>query len=272
MDLKGAQIGFVGGGMMAEAIAKGLVNAKMLSRDQIWFSEPYEPRVKYLKEQGWQLEDSNAMLVKKADVIFLAVKPNVIGDVAKEVCEVITAAGSEKFVVSIAAGISIETLCQSGLPTDNIVRVMPNTPALVGTGASAVSGSHKERVALVSKLMSAVGVAVEVPEYQLDAVTCVSGSGPAYVYVFIESLADAGVLKGLSREAARKLAVQTVLGAARMVEETGEHPAQLRNKVESPGGTTIAAVRALEENSFRSAIYAAVEACDARLKTLSGKL
>eukprot|EP00188_Purpureofilum_apyrenoidigerum_P001054 Plantae.Rhodophyta-Purpureofilum_apyrenoidigerum.ctg15380.p1 GENE.Plantae.Rhodophyta-Purpureofilum_apyrenoidigerum.ctg15380~~Plantae.Rhodophyta-Purpureofilum_apyrenoidigerum.ctg15380.p1 ORF type:complete len:271 (-),score=44.53 Plantae.Rhodophyta-Purpureofilum_apyrenoidigerum.ctg15380:416-1228(-) len=263
MKMQELKVGFIGGGMMAEAIAKGLVNAKLLSQEQIVFSEPYPPRVEYLKQQGWQLAKDNRSLAESSNVLFLAVKPNVIESVVQEFCLLI----KQQVIVSIAAGISTETFTTaSGIKSGNIVRVMPNTPALVGTGASAVSGSNKENVALVMELMSAVGIAVEVPEYQMDAVTCISGSGPAYVYVFIETLADAGVLKGLSREVARKLAVQTVLGATRMVEESGEHPAELRNKVESPGGTTIAAVRALEEKGFRSAIYAAAEACDDKLK------
>ncbi|KAJ8906625.1 hypothetical protein NDN08_003118 [Rhodosorus marinus] len=257
------KIGFIGGGMMAMAIAEGLVQQGKFSKDQILISETYPPRREYLLENGWELVESRK-LVEESELAFLAVKPY---DVSKVLGALSNIAGSRATIVSIAAGVSLETM-QSYNPDFTYVRVMPNTPCLVNYGASAVSSTSPELAEKVRDIMSAVGIAVIVPESQIDAVTCISGSGPAYGYVFIETLADAGVMKGLSRETAKALAIQTVLGAAQMVKQTEGHPAQLRNNVESPGGTTIAAVRALEKSGFRDAVYSAVEACHDRLKEM----
>mmetsp|Transcript_3700 Transcript_3700/g.16260 ORF Transcript_3700/g.16260 Transcript_3700/m.16260 type:complete len:295 (-) Transcript_3700:646-1530(-) len=231
------KIGFIGGGMMAMAIADGLVQQRKFSKDQIMISETYPPRREYLLENGWELVETEK-LVRECGLAFLAVKPHDVSKVLKSLSDVGT---TKADLVSIAAGVTLSTL-QSCNPQFNYVRVMPNTPCLVNCGASAVSADDPELAEKVRDIMSAVGIAVTVPESQIDAVTCISGSGPAYGYVFIETLADAGVMKGLSRETAKALAIQTVLGAAQMVKQTQDHPAQLRNNVESPGGTTIAAV------------------------------
>eukprot|EP00189_Rhodosorus_marinus_P010430 CAMPEP_0184740126 /NCGR_PEP_ID=MMETSP0315-20130426/3108_1 /TAXON_ID=101924 /ORGANISM="Rhodosorus marinus, Strain UTEX LB 2760" /LENGTH=266 /DNA_ID=CAMNT_0027209571 /DNA_START=62 /DNA_END=862 /DNA_ORIENTATION=+ len=257
------KIGFIGGGMMAMAIADGLVQEGKYSKDQILISETYPPRRDYLLENGWELVESTK-LVEECEFAFLAVKPHDV----RGVLAALLGRVARATIVSVAAGVTLQAL-HSYNSRFKYVRVMPNTPCLVGCGASAVSSSYDELAEKVRDIMFAVGIAVTVPESQIDAVNCISGSGPAYAYVFIETLADAGVMKGLSRETAKALAIQTVLGAAEMVKQTQVHPAQLRNNVESPGGTTIAAVRALEGTGFRDAVYSAVEACHERLKEMA---
>uniref|UniRef100_A0A7S0G3J3 Pyrroline-5-carboxylate reductase n=1 Tax=Rhodosorus marinus TaxID=101924 RepID=A0A7S0G3J3_9RHOD len=247
------------------AIADGLVQEGKYSKDQILISETYPPRRDYLLENGWELVESSK-LVQECELAFLAVKPHHVPGVLEAFLNRIH--GERATIVSVAAGVTLQAL-HAYNKQFTYVRVMPNTPCLVGCGASAVSSSYDELAEKVRDIMFAVGIAVTVPESQIDAVNCISGSGPAYAYVFIETLADAGVMKGLSRETAKALAIQTVLGAAEMVKQTQVHPAQLRNNVESPGGTTIAAVRALEGTGFRDAVYSAVEACHERLKEMA---
>ena len=211
---------------------------------------------------GARLAGSNAEVVQQADLIILAVKPQHMADVMGEVKPF---ARPEKLFVSIAAGITLAKL-SAGLGTERIIRVMPNTPALVGQGAAAVAraaGANADDAARVLKLLGAVGLAVELDEKLLDAVTGLSGSGPAFVYVMIEALSDGGVRMGLPRTIATQLAAQTVLGSAQMV-LGGEHPAVLKDRVASPGGTTIAGLQALEEHGVRAAFIAAVEAATKR--------
>ena len=202
-----------------------------------------------------------AQLAKSCDVIFLAVKPLYIGEVLNEIKSVVSG-NSRKLVVSIAAGITISTMENISRNTP-IIRVMPNTPCMVGETAAAMSmGRHADdshRDAVLT-LMSAVGVCFEVPERLIGAVTGVAGSGVAYVFMFIEALADGGVRSGLPRDVAQQLAAQTLLGGAKMVLETGEHPGLLKDKVASPGGTTIAAIHALENGGLRSTVMNAVYA------------
>jgi pyrroline-5-carboxylate reductase len=210
---------------------------------------------------------SNRELVQKSDVIFLAVKPQNMADVVTDIGGTL---GVKKLVVSIAAGVTIARLAE-GLRTQRVIRVMPNTPALVGQGAAAYTlgpAATADDGLLVGQLLAAVGVAVKVDEKLLDVVTGLSGSGPAFVYVMIEALADGGVRMGLPRETALTLAAQTVRGAAQMVLTSGEHPAALKDKVASPGGTTIAGLAALEDRGFRGTLIGAVEAATRRSQEL----
>jgi pyrroline-5-carboxylate reductase len=239
-------VGFLGCGMMASALMDGLI-AKHVVTDpaSITCSDIWQPSLDIAEKKGIHTTKSNDEVCTNAkDVILLAVKPFVIEDVCKDVAKV----PSTALIISIAAGVTLETL-QRQLPGRRVVRVMPNTPCVVGEAASGYAmgdlcnDSDKE---IVQKIFGAVGVAKEVKEILLNAVTGLSGSGPAYVYQFIEALADGGVRSGLPREVALQLAAQTVKGAAEMVLQTGIHPGQLKDNVCSPGGTTIAGVEALE--------------------------
>ena len=262
-------IGFIGAGQMARALGQGFQVAELIPGERIVAWDPVAEAGQAFTQvvRGAALAASNAEVVRRADVIFLAVKPQSMPAVMNELAGKI---GSEKLVVSIAAGITISRLCE-GLKTGRVVRVMPNTPALVGHGASAYAlgpGATAADGQLVGKLVGAVGRAFAVDEKLLDAVTGLSGSGPAFVYVMIEALADGGVRMGLPREIAAALAAQTVRGSAEMVLSTGEHPAVLKDKVASPGGTTIAGLQALEEHGFRAALIAAVAAATRRSQEL----
>jgi pyrroline-5-carboxylate reductase len=261
-------IGFIGAGQMARALAQGFARAKLVPADRLVAWDPVpEAGQAFVKETGAALVQGNAEVVQRADVVFLAVKPQSMSQVFAELAGKVS---RDKLVVSIAAGITLARLCD-GLKTDRVVRVMPNTPALVGRGASAYAlgpGASAADGKLVGDLLSAVGRALEVNEKLLDAVTGLSGSGPAFVYVMIEALSDGGVRMGLPREVANVLAAQTVLGAAEMVLSSGEHPAALKDKVASPGGTTIAGLAALEDRGLRGALIAAVEAATKRSQEL----
>ena len=262
-------IGFIGAGQMARALAQGFVSAGLATPGKIVAWDPVpEAGAAFCKGiPGAKLVDSNAELVRQSEVCFLAVKPQSTAAVFAELAGKVT---PEKLVISIVAGSTLARLAE-GLGTNRIVRVMPNTPALVGSGAAAFalgSGASAEDGKLVAVLLGAVGRAITVEEKLLDAVTGLSGSGPAFVYVLIEALSDGGVRMGLPREVASLLAAQTVKGAAEMVLATGEHPAALKDKVASPGGTTIAGLAALEERGFRGSLIAAVEAATRRSQEL----
>ncbi len=256
-------IGFIGSGQMARALAKGFVQAGLLAPDQIAAFDPAsEALAQFCAEcPGAKSATSNIAVAQQADVLFLAVKPQSMKGVIDELAGQVAG----KLIVSIAAGIPIARL--SDLRTHRIIRVMPNTPCLVGQGASAyclAPGATAADGELVGKLLSAVGIAFQVEERHLDAVTGLSGSGPAFVYLVIEALSDGGVRMGLSRDVAAALAAQTVRGAAEMVLTQNEHPAVLKDRVASPGGTTIAGLAALEERGLRGALIAAVEAATKR--------
>jgi pyrroline-5-carboxylate reductase len=262
-------IGFIGAGQMARALAQGFQAAGLLPGEGIVACDPVSESGEgfVAAVPGAALVACNRDIVRRASAIFLAVKPQNMPAVMAELAGHV---GPEKLVISIAAGVPIVRL-REGLKTDRIVRVMPNTPALVGQGASAYAlgpGATEADGQLVGQLLSAVGRAFCVEEKLLDAVTGLSGSGPAFVYVMIEALADGGVRMGLPREIAAALAAQTVRGAAEMVLTTGEHPAVLRDKVASPGGTTIAGLQALEDRGLRAALIAAVEAATRRSQEL----
>ncbi|MFN0019022.1 MAG: pyrroline-5-carboxylate reductase [Pirellulaceae bacterium] len=262
-------ISFVGSGQMARALAKGFVAAKLLPPGKIAAFDAVPAAVEqFLAEvPGAVPAKSNVELAERGGVLFLAVKPQSMPAVMAELAGKV-AKGT--LVVSIAAGVTLTKLC-AGLTTDRVIRVMPNTPALVGKGASAFSlghGTTADDSQLVAELLGAVGIARQVDEKLLDAVTGLSGSGPAFVYMMIEALSDGGVRMGLPRDLALALAAQTVLGSAQMVLSTNEHPAVLKDKVASPGGTTIAGLKALEDHGLRAALIAAVEAATTRSREL----
>ena len=259
------RIGFIGAGQMAVALAGGFIRAGLASPQSILASDILPTaRQRFAKSTGAATTDDNLQVVQQSDVVWLAVKPQQMAEVCRQLRGQIT---PQKLVVSIAAGVSLERLT-AWLGNDvRLVRVMPNTPCLVGQGASAYAlgaRATSDDAELVQSLLSAVGVACQVDETLLDAVTGLSGSGPAFVYVLIEALSDAGVRVGLPRALASKLAVQTVRGSAEMVLATGEHPAVLKDRVASPGGTTIAGLAALEAGGLRAAVMAAVEAATSR--------
>ena len=263
------RIGFLGAGKMATALARGFVDQKLVKPARLIASDPFEPaRKSFASETGGRAVSSNTEVVAKSDIIFLAVKPNQVMDALKSVR---LDWRPECLLVSIAAGVTLRQL-EAGLGADaRVVRVMPNTPALVGASASGYalgSATHFEDGALTQRLLAAVGLAFEVKESLLDAVTGLSGSGPAYVYQFIEALSDGGVAVGLPRDLATRLAAQTVLGAAKMVLETGQHPGALKDMVASPGGTTIEGLHELEKGGLRAAVMNAVRAAAARSKAL----
>ncbi len=259
------RIGFIGAGRMATALAAGFTSAAIATAEQMIASDVWpEGRDRLAAETGARVTESNAEVLDQADVVFLAVKPQTMPDVVAEIADQVEA---RHLIISIAAGIPLQTLSSAlGIQT-RLVRVMPNTPCLVGESASAfaLGGAASEADGqLVQKLLSAVGIAFSVPEPLLDAVTGLSGSGPAYVYLMIEALSDGGVRMGLPRDTATQLAAQTLLGAAKMVLETGEHPGALKDAVTSPGGTTIAGLHALEAGGFRGTVINAVEAATRR--------
>jgi pyrroline-5-carboxylate reductase len=262
-------IGFIGAGQMARALARGFVTAGLVGGEKIVAFDPVAAAASGFSTEvpGTAIAKSNSEVASLSQVIFFAVKPQSMPAVMSELAGTI---GPDKLFVSIAAGITLAKL-GDGLKSQRIIRVMPNTPALVGQGASAYalgSGATAEDSELVGKLLGAVGKAFPVDEKLLDAVTGLSGSGPAFVYVMIEALSDGGVRMGLPRDVASALAAQTVLGSAQMVLTTGEHPAALKDKVASPGGTTIAGLAALESHGLRAALIAAVEAATKRSQEL----
>ena len=266
------RIGFIGCGAMARALAGGLVAAGA-SPDDIIGSDPFpEQREAFQKAVGGSTTEDNARVVSQSDVVVIAVKPGAVAAVLGGL------AGAPDLArplwVSIAAGIPIATLA-AGLPEGaRIVRCMPNTPALVRAGATALSANaqaSEQDWALAESLFRAVGTTWRAPaEHLLDAVTGLSGSGPAYVFLILEALGDAGVGVGLPRDAAYQLAFQTVYGAAKLAIEQGQHPAQLKDQVTSPGGTTIAGLEELESGGVRAALYRAVAAATRRSRELSG--
>lgn len=252
------KIGLIGGGMMAEAITRGLLKAGV-EPSRITVSDPEAARREYLVQHiGVSAIDDNVETVRSADIVILAVKPFVLPSVLQAVCGEIT---PSHLLISIAAGITVASIESQLDENTPVVRAMPNTPCLIGAGAIAIApGKYAEssHLDLAQEIFNAVGEVVRLSEDKLDAVTGLSGSGPAYVYMFIESLADGGVRMGLPRSVALTLAAQTVLGSAKMVLDTDEHPAQLRDRVTTPGGTTIAGTASLESDCFRSAVIEAV--------------
>ena len=263
------KIGFLGAGKMATALAKGFVQAGLVRAEDLIASDPIEAaRQAFAKELGAQSTAANPDVLQFARVVILAVKPDQVNEVLSEARKHF----SEKhLLISIAAGVPISRI-ETNLPAGaRVIRVMPNTPALVGACASGYAlgkGAQPEDGKLAQKLLSAVGVAYPVKEALLDAVTGLSGSGPAYAFMIIEALSDGGVAAGLPRDVATKLAAQTLLGSAKMVLETGLHPGALKDMVTSPGGTTIEGLHELEKGKLRAALISAVRAATEKSRKL----
>jgi pyrroline-5-carboxylate reductase len=262
-------VGFLGAGAMATALAKSFVHSKLVAAGDIMASDPLETaRASFAKTVGAKTTASNVEAVKASEVVILAVKPDQVAGVLAEIGGDFT---KNHLLISIAAGVPLARL-EAGLPAGaRLIRVMPNACATVGAAVSAFAPGKSALPAdagLAEKLLTSVGVAFQVKEHLLDAVTGLSGSAPAYVYMFIEALSDGGVAAGLPRAIATKMAAQTVLGAAKMVLETGLHPGQLKDMVASPAGTTIEGIHELEKGKFRGTVINAVRAGAEKSKLL----
>lgn len=267
----GTACGFLGAGKMATALARGWLSAGLIAADRSLASDPVpQAREAFRAESGLRVTAANREVVESSDLLVLAVKPQ---SMAALLAEIRPWLSGRHLIVSIAAGVTLQQLAD-GLGADRrLIRVMPNTPCLVGASAAGYSpgtAATTDDCALVDRLLNAVGRAFRLPESLLDAVTGLSSSGPAFVYVVIEALSDGGVRVGLPRDVATTLAAQTVLGAAKMVLETGLHTGTLKDQVTSPAGTTIAGLHALERGGLRAALMDAVEAA-ARRATELGK-
>ncbi len=264
-----AKIGVIGAGKIGAAIARGVLCGGLVTKEQVMASDVSESLTRALNaEFGIATTPDNGALCDFADIVIVAVKPQIVDGVAREIGGKL---GSEKLLVSVAAGVPISRIEVNLAPAARVVRVMPNLPCVVGAGAAAYAGGlHATPADLehVGAILNSFGVAVPVEEKSLDAVTGLSGSGPAYVFLFIEALADGGVQAGLARDVALKLALQTVYGAARMALESSKHPGELKDEVASPGGTTIAGIYALEQKGFRGTVMDAVVKATERSKEL----
>lgn len=263
------KIAFLGGGNMAEALIKGILAAGVAKAEQMLVNDVSADRLEHLrKTYGIIIHKSSKDAVSQAGIVLVCVKPQVIDVVLAKIAPV---ADKDRLVISIAAGVTIARIEKALTANPRVIRVMPNTPALVLAGAAGLAAGPKatqEDMGLALQIFGAVGRAVVVEEKLMDAVTGLSGSGPAYVFMVIDALSDAGVRAGLPRTLALELAAQTVYGAAKMVLETKEHPGKLRDMVTSPGGTTIEGLHALEKGKLRATLMNAVEAATARSKEL----
>ncbi len=267
--IENPKIAFLGAGNMAEALVAGIVKGKLSKPECVLATDISPARLEILKDRYQiQVGAQNLDAVLWADVIILCVKPQVINDVLTEIQSSLS---EKQLVISVAAGVSITRIQDKIGQTIPLVRAMPNTPAVIQEGVTALAGCRdlpSEQLYVAQKLFESVGQVVVVDETLMDAVTGLSGSGPAYVYLAIEALIDGGVRAGLPRNIAHVLAVQTVLGAAKMVRDTNEHPAVLKDRVTSPGGTTIAGLQRLEEGGLRATLIDAVEAATNRSSEL----
>jgi pyrroline-5-carboxylate reductase len=268
------KFGLIGGGVMGEALLSRLLKQKVYQPSEILVSDPQQQRRDFLaQEYGIEVTTDNSLVVKSTtEALLLAVKPQVFDIIISELADWQVGGDTIKasLVISIMAGVPLQRL-EVAFPRRPVVRVMPNTPATVGAGISAIAPGRyvqPEHQELATRILESVGQVVEVPESLMDAVTGLSGSGPGYVTILIESLTDGGVCAGLPRAIAYQLALQTVLGTAVLLQESGLHPAELKDRVTSPGGTTIAGIAELESAGFRSALIEAVMAAAARSQEL----
>jgi pyrroline-5-carboxylate reductase len=271
--LTNKKLGFIGGGNMTEALVKGLLVSSFVAPKDILVSDLISDRLDYLsKEYKIKTTGDNRELVQKSDILVLAVKPQVVKKVLESFSDLID---SNKTIISVAAGISINlienTLDVVGKKKISVIRTMPNTPALVQEGATAICGggnSTKLDLKVAHHIFNAIGQTVDIEEIHMDAVTGLSGSGPAYVFMIIDALSDAGVKVGLSREVSNALTIQTIFGSAKLARDGGKHPGELKDMVTSPGGTTISGLHMLEEGGIRNALMNAVEMATQRSKEL----
>jgi len=269
--LKGKKIGIIGGGKMGGVLAGGIVSNRLAPPSQVMVADVDRERLNELaKAYGIVVTEDNKRVAREADILILAVKPQNMGEVLSGLTAVV---GKASLVISIAAGIPIKFIEERLKKGVRVIRVMPNTPALIGEGMAALAGSTQatqKDLAQALQIFDAVGLTVVVKEELMDAVTGLSGSGPAYGFIIIEALSDAGVRMGLSRDVALKLAAQTLLGAAKLCLKGDRHPGELKDMVTSPAGTTIAGIKALEEGKIRATLMAAVEAATLRARELGG--
>lgn len=267
MDLKTAKIGFIGAGNIAKAVGGGLIKSGVVAASNVYVSAPSDRSLGDWKSWGANTTHSNGEVVIAADVILLCMKPYQLDDAFKSVNISIP---SSKLFVSTLSGTPLSTLAyklKAIQENFRVMRAMPNTPVLVGAGCTVLTAhgtATKNDIELVKEIFQSVGKCEMVAEHLFSPVVGVAGSSPAFIYVLIEAMADAGVKGGLTRDLAQTLSAQAVMGAAKMVLETGQHPGQLKDAVCSPGGTTIAGIAALEKNGLRAAIMSAVEASTAR--------
>jgi pyrroline-5-carboxylate reductase len=262
------KLGFIGAGNMGEALVKGLIATKAAAPAQIVVSARRRERIQEMEKLYGVRSGTNPEVARQCDVIVLAVKPQILDQVLREISGDVS---REKLIVSVAAGVPIAAIERRLRPPMRIVRAMPNTPATVAAGATAMAlGEHATDadLATAKTIFDSVGLTVVLEESQLDAVTGLSGSGPAYLFLIIEALADAGVKVGLSRRASMQLAAQTVLGSAKLLIESGQHPGMLKDGVTSPGGTAIAGLHTLEAGGLRNVLMNAVEAATRRSREL----
>ncbi len=263
------RLGIIGGGVMAEAILSRLLATEVMAADTVLVSEPQAVRRNFWQQQYQvKVTSNNQAAASASEILLLAIKPQVL-DIA--IADIIP--NPQNTVISILAGVPLSKL-ETAFPQQSVIRVMPNTPATVGAGMTAIASGKNvtpEQTQQAVEIFKAIGEVVEVPESSMDAVTGLSGSGPAFVAMAIEALADGGVASGLPRAIAMKLAIQTVLGTAKLLQESGIHPGELKDRVTSPGGTTIAGVAELESVGFRSALIEAVKAATERSHELGEK-
>ncbi|WP_096634834.1 pyrroline-5-carboxylate reductase [Clostridium cochlearium] len=263
-------IGLIGCGNMAQAMITGIVSSKIVFGENVFVSDKDEEKLKYIKEKfNVNISKDNKEVAENSDIIILAVKPNKYGEVIQGIKDHVK---KDVIIVVIGAGITIDYVEESFEKKLKIIRTMPNTPALVGEGMSAICYNElitENDLEDVVNIFKSFGKVEIIEEDLMDAIPAISGSSPAYVYMFIEALADGAVLDGVPRDKAYKMAAQSVLGAAKMVLETGEHPGELKDRVCSPAGTTIEAVYSLEKNNFRGTIMEAMRKCTDKTREMS---
>jgi len=264
------ELGIIGTGNMGSALVKTILTKNILEEKSLIIYDKDKTVTEELSSQfNVKVAENSAELTRSSQYVLLAVKPQVINAVLDEISPYLT---PKQTLVSIAAGVSLEHLGKFFNKEVGIIRIMTNTPLMVGTGASAISQNkhvNSDNIEFIKKLFNSGGIVVELDEEHIDAVTGLSGSGPAYIFVIIEALADGGVKMGLSRRIALKLAAQTALGAAKLVLETGKHPGELKDMVASPGGTTITALHELEKAGLRATLMRAVEVATEKSKALN---
>ncbi|KAF7386283.1 hypothetical protein HZH68_013415 [Vespula germanica] len=264
-NFKSLKLGFIGGGNMATAIGAGLIRKGILDPKNVWVSGRTERTLTFWKELGAQATFKNGEVVEQSDVIFLSVKPHMLDDALDGVVKTLKEKINNKLYVSILVGISLDTLTEKLAVIDSnprVIRSIPNTPIMIGEGITVycTKNTHQEDIILIDRLFSFIGISQNVPESLMNAISGLSGSGPAYAYLIIEALADGGVKMGVPRPMATKFAAQVLIGAGKMVLETERHPGQLKDEVCSAGGTTITGVHAMERGQVRGSMMNAVEA------------
>lgn len=270
VEVLSKKIGFIGAGKMAQAIIGGILHAKKVSAENLFASAASIHTINKVKQRfSIHATTDNKIVAEQADILFLAIKPNLHVAVIEEIKEIIK---PKTIIITIAAGINLTFLEESFGFAIKAIRSMPNTPSLIGEGMTVLCANQfvtEEELSEIVDILACFGKAEVVQENLMDSIPAISASSPAYVYMFIEALADGGVKNGLTRDQSYTLAAQAVLGAAKMVLETGKHPGELKDEVCTPGGATIEAVAELEKKGFRSAVLSAMEKCTEKTKALA---